>query len=162
MNGAAISGILSAAENGPPRGKPRRSGHEAMMMMRISVAFVAVLGLAACGGGSRYASSNAVVYGGGYTASSSTPQTVVKFANGPIQKACEADGRKSASRARCGCVQAVADESLSSSDQRRGAKMFRDPHQLQEIRQSDNSENERFWLAWKAFGQTAAAFCNGT
>ena len=37
------------------------------MMMRIGVALVAVLGLAACGGGSRYSSSKATGYGGGYS-----------------------------------------------------------------------------------------------
>ncbi|APE44544.1 hypothetical protein BOO69_14835 [Sulfitobacter alexandrii] len=126
-------------------------------MIRIGVAIVAVLGLAACGGGSRYSSSNAAAYGGGYAA-----VPVVPFASGPIQKACEADGRKEASRTRCGCVQAVADQSLSARDQRRGAKMFRDPHQLQEIRQSDNANNERFWKAWKEFGQNAAAVCAQT
>jgi hypothetical protein len=128
------------------------------MMMRIGVALVAVLGLAACGGGSRYSSSKATGYGGGY----SPAPVVVPFASGPIQKACLADGRKEASRTRCGCVQAVADQSLSAADQRRGAKMFRDPHQLQEIRQSDNANNERFWKAWKEFGQNAAAICAQT
>lgn len=127
------------------------------MMTRIGVALVAVVGLAACGG-SRYSSSNATSYGGGYV----TAPAVVPFASGPIQKACQADGRRGASRIRCGCVQAVADQSLSSSDQRRGAKMFRDPHQLQEIRQSDNANNERFWIVWKEFGQNAAAICAQT
>ena len=43
----------------------------------------------------------------------------------PIEKACRASGRSQSSRARCGCVQAVADMSLSTSDQRRGAKFFK-------------------------------------
>lgn len=129
------------------------------MMVRIGMALVAVLGLAACGGGSAYSSNNATGYGGRYTP---VAVAVVPFASGPIQKACQADGRKAASRTRCGCVQAVADQSLSPTDQRRGAKLFRDPHQLQEIRQSDNAANERFWKVWKEFGQNAAAVCEGT
>tara|TARA_R110002072_G_scaffold79911_5_gene183924 strand:+ start:1477 stop:1851 length:375 start_codon:yes stop_codon:yes gene_type:complete len=124
-------------------------------MIRILVASVALAGLAACGGGTRYSSGNA---GGGYGYS---PRPVM-FAKGPIQKACLADNRQAASAARCGCVQAVADQSLDAGDQRRGAKLFKDPHKFQEIRQSDNASNERFWLAWKAFGQNAAAACSSS
>jgi hypothetical protein len=118
-------------------------------MIRISLALVAVLALASCGGGTQYANSRA---------------PVVQFATGPIQKACQAQGRKAASRARCGCVQAVADQQLSSADQRRGARYFKNPHALQEVRQnqSSNASNKRFWAAWKAYGQTAAAMCSGT
>ncbi len=121
-------------------------------MIRFLVALVALGGLAACGGGSRYSSTNAGSY---------RPAPVL-FASGPIQKACVADGRKAASHARCGCIQAVADQSLSGSEQRRGAKLFKDPHEVQVIRQSDNATNEKFWLAWKAFGQNAAAACDNT
>jgi len=64
-------------------------------------------------------------------------------------------GRKAASSARCGCIQAVANRSLSSGHQRRGAGYFNEPARLQEVRQSDRSSDERFWLAWKAFGQDA-------
>lgn len=122
-------------------------------MIRIFVASVALVSLAACGGGSRYSSGNA---GRGYT-----PQPVL-FATGPIHRACVSANRKEATPSRCGCVQAVADQSLSASDQRRGAKMFKDPHKAQETRQSDNPSDERFWLAWKAFGQNAAAACSST
>lgn len=116
-------------------------------MVRMCLVLVALAGLSACGG-TRYADRGAA--------------PAVLFASGPIQKACLADGRKAASRARCGCVQAVADRELSSSDQRRGARYFKDPHRLQEIRQSDNAGNERFWKAWKAYGQQAERLCRGT
>ena len=119
-------------------------------MIRASLISVALVALTACSGGSRYSSTNA------YNSATARP---VLFASGPIQKACQADQRKAASRSRCGCVQAVADQSLSVADQKRGARYFKDPHTLQEVRQSDNAGNERFWLAWKAFGQSAAAQC---
>ena len=118
-------------------------------MLRIMIALVAVLGLTACGG-SRYSSTNARGY---------KPAPVL-FATGPIQKACQQANRKSASRARCGCIQAVANRELSNTDQRRGAAMFSDPHKLQEVRQSDNASNERFWKVWKAYGNKASGLCS--
>ena len=123
---------------------------KAVVMIRLGVVLVALFGLSACGGGSRYASGNA--------------GTPVLYATGPIQKACQSGGRRAASRVRCGCIQAVADRELSGSDQRRGARYFRDPHQLQQVRQNqdNNASNRRFWAAWKAFGQTAARLCSGT
>ena len=117
-------------------------------MVRINLAFVAAFALAACGGGTRYASGP------------SAP--AVLFASGPIQQACQKAGRKAASRARCGCVQAVADQELSARDQKRGARYFSNPAALQDVRQSDASGNERFWKAWKAYGARAAELCRGT
>ncbi|NNE52962.1 MAG: hypothetical protein HKN30_11240 [Sulfitobacter sp.] len=117
-------------------------------MIRLGVVLVALLGLAACGGGSRYADRGGA--------------PVVLYATGPIQKACLAEGRRAASRARCGCIQAVADRELSGTDQRRGARYFKNPHALQQVRQSDGATNERFWKAWKAYGQKAAQLCSGT
>lgn len=137
-------------------------------MIRITIALIAAAGLSACGG-SRYASSNARVAPAPapvqtFDAITGEIKTLpapvaLPFATGPIYRACQAEGRKSASRARCGCIQAVADRSLSGTDQARGAKYFANPGRLQEVRQSDNAGNERFWLAWKAFGQDAAAQC---
>ncbi len=130
-------------------------------MIRTTLVMVSVLALAACGGGSRYSSANATSGGYTYSPAPSVDGEIVPlpFATGPIFSACQAGGRKAASRARCGCVQAVADQQLSSSDQRRGASYFKDPHRLQEVRQSDNASNERFWKARKAYGQQAAEIC---
>jgi hypothetical protein len=114
-------------------------------MIRLAIVLAAALGLAACGGGR-----------------SAPKAPAVAFATGPIQQACQAQGRKAASRARCGCIQAVADWTLSAQDQRRGAGFFRDPHAAQEVRQSDSASNERFWLAWKAYGEQAEEFCAAT
>ena len=120
-------------------------------MTRVAIALCAVLAMSACGG-SRYANGNA----GGFR-----PAPIL-FASGPIQRACQKSGRKEASLERCGCIQAIADQSMSGSEQRRGARLFEDPHEAQVIRQSDNSRNEKFWLVWKAFGQNAAAACDNT
>ena len=113
--------------------------------MRFALLTAAILALVACGGGNRF-------QGGGQVA----------FASGPIQQACQAAGRKSASRARCGCIQAVADWTLSPQDQRRGAGYFSNPQALQDARQSDGTANARFWEAWKAYGREAAEFCAET
>ncbi|KIN71167.1 hypothetical protein [Sulfitobacter guttiformis] len=111
-------------------------------------ALVALSTLAACGGG-----ASSYTTRGAYT-------PVQLYATGPLQKACVAQGRKAASAARCGCVQAVADRQLSSSEQRRGVKAFKDPHKVQEWRQSDRSSDNAFWASWKAFGQSAEQLCS--
>lgn len=82
-----------------------------------------------------------------------------KFAKGPIYSACRSAGRKEATQSRCGCVQWVADRELTAAQQKRGAGYFNNQHGLQEARQSDNAANERFWKAWKAFGQQASQQC---
>ncbi len=84
---------------------------------------------------------------------------VARSASGPISAACLVAGRKGATRARCGCVQGVANITLSGGDQRLGASFFNDPHRAQEIRQSDNGAHEAFWERWKAFGDQAARQC---
>lgn len=118
-----------------------------------TVALIGLLSLGACGGSS-YSSSNAV------TSAATGVNGSLLFAQGPISRACMSAGRKQASRVRCGCVQAVADQSLTAADQRRGARFFGDPHKAQETRQSDNPANEAFWLRWKAFGQSAGRICS--
>jgi hypothetical protein len=88
------------------------------------------------------------------------PQSSVLFATGPIYSACQRGGRDQASRARCGCVQAVANQSLASGDQQRGAEFFTNPHQAQEVRQSDRPVDERFWRRWKDYSSRAAQLCS--
>ncbi|TKD21652.1 hypothetical protein FBT96_08595 [Rhodobacter capsulatus] len=77
---------------------------------------------------------------------------------GPIDTACQRAGR-TADPALCGCIQQVADQTLSRSDQRRAAKFFEDPDQAQETRVSDRAADEDFWLRYKDFAQTAEAYC---
>ncbi len=80
-------------------------------------------------------------------------------AAGPISSACLASGRAQATPQLCGCIQSVADQTLSRADQRAAAKFFRDPHQAQEVRQSSRPRDEAFWLRYRDFGATAEAYC---
>lgn len=116
-------------------------------MKTTVLALVAATALSACGGGAgNYATRGAYA-------------PVQLFATGPIQRACVAQGRRDASSSRCGCVQAVADRELSNAQQRRGVKAFKDPHKMQQWRQSDRDSDNDFWDVWKAFGQTAERIC---
>lgn len=118
------------------------------MMKTTVLALVALSTLAACGGGA----SN-------YTTRGAYAPTQM-FATGPLQRACMSQGRKAANTQRCGCIQAVADQQLSGAEQRRGVKVFKDPHKLQVWRQSDRSGDNAFWDVWKAFGQSAERTCS--
>jgi len=80
---------------------------------------------------------------------------------GPIESACLRSDRDAASRQLCGCIQNVADATLTGSDQRLAASFFKDPHRAQEIRQSDSRSHAAFWERYKAFGETAEAYCAG-
>ncbi len=119
-------------------------------MVRLFTMICALGALAACGGSRGYNPSGS--YGG----------AAVLFASGPISSACLKSGRKEASYARCGCIQAVANQQLSPADQRRGVEVFKDPHSLQEARQSDRSRENAFWSVWKEYGQVAATLCSAT
>ena len=78
---------------------------------------------------------------------------------GAIDSACMKAGR-TGDRALCGCIQKVADMTLSGSDQRRAAAFFKEPDEAQKVRQSDRSSDESFWLRYKDFAQAAEALCN--
>jgi hypothetical protein len=77
---------------------------------------------------------------------------------GTIERACLASDRPK-SRALCGCIQQAADVTLNGREQRMAARLFREPHRAQEIRQSDRRGHERFWIRYKRFGATAEAYC---
>ncbi len=78
---------------------------------------------------------------------------------GPIENACLKSDREGVNRSVCNCIQQAADLTLSSSEQRKAAKFFNDPHQTQELRQSSKSNDEKLWLRYKEFGNAAQAFC---
>jgi hypothetical protein len=78
---------------------------------------------------------------------------------GPIEKACLNSERRGVDRATCTCIQQAADMTLRKSDQRRAAKFFSDPDEAQQVRMSTRGADNAFWERYKAFGETAQAFC---
>lgn len=78
---------------------------------------------------------------------------------GVIGQACLNSDRPAATPALCSCVQQVANQTLTSAEQRRAAQFFRNPERAQEVRQSDRPGDERFWLRYRAFADRAAAIC---
>ncbi len=85
--------------------------------------------------------------------------TVTPAGAGPIETACMASGRQAASRGLCGCIQAVADATLSARDQRRAAEFFRDPQRAQVVRMSKATEDNAFWARYREFGAQAERRC---
>ncbi|MEM6758671.1 MAG: hypothetical protein AAF601_04265 [Pseudomonadota bacterium] len=116
-------------------------------MKPIVLVLVAATVLSACGQ-ARVAATN-------------TFRPQAQFATGPIYAACRKAAREAATRARCGCVQAVANRELNASDQNRGARFFSDPQDAQDVRQSDRNVDERFWLRWRAYSDVADQMCTG-
>lgn len=78
---------------------------------------------------------------------------------GYIGDACIRANRPSASRDLCTCIDKVAKKTLSRSERRRGAKLFKNPHEAQRVRQSSRKSDEAFWDNWKAFGESASKTC---
>ena len=78
---------------------------------------------------------------------------------GTIQRAC-LEAPRAGSPQLCSCIQAAADRTLSNRDQRLAAKFFDDPDMAQQIRQSDQRSHEVFWKRYRAFGETAEAYCS--
>ena len=79
---------------------------------------------------------------------------------GAIDSACmKYAGRANA--ATCGCIQQVADSTLSRSDQRRAAGFFKDPDKAHKVWLSKSDRDDEFWERYKNFGATAEAYCGG-
>lgn len=102
--------------------------------MRYLLIIGALASMAACGGGSRVVS-------------------------GDISQACLEADRRAASPALCSCVQQVADQSLSRSEQLRAVTFFLEPQLAQDTRQSDRASDERFWERYRAFTDLASEIC---
>lgn len=79
---------------------------------------------------------------------------------GPIDSACLRAGR-TADRGLCGCIQQVADMTLSRADQRRAADFFKNPQKAQDVRASSRASDNDFWDRYKNFATTAEAYCGG-
>lgn len=76
-----------------------------------------------------------------------------------IEKACLSSNRDSANRALCGCIQDVADLTLSNGEQRRAAEFFKNPDKAQDTRQSNRRNDEAFWQRYAQFGTAAQQLC---
>ncbi|SMO31938.1 hypothetical protein [Paracoccus laeviglucosivorans] len=78
---------------------------------------------------------------------------------GPIDSACIRSERSASSRQLCGCIQQVADMTLSRGDQRRAAAFFKDADSAQEVRMSKSNADNAFWARYKNFADSAEAYC---
>src|SRR5690554_5741613 len=87
------------------------------------------------------------------------PVVPVAVQAGPIESACSRSDR-TASRSLCRCIQSVADQILTRSDQRQAAKFFRDPQQAQDVRMSKSARDNAFWGRYRSFGNAAEARCS--
>lgn len=117
--------------------------------MKQVILIAMVLAVAGCGRADRFTG----------TAPSNTVSRSAPMAFGPISKACMASDRKARSRALCGCIQAAANQTLNASQQRRAVAFYNDPHSAQDVRQSDRTNDERFWEAYRAYGDRAERLC---
>ncbi|WP_170554568.1 hypothetical protein [Ruegeria profundi] len=77
-----------------------------------------------------------------------------------IKRACLASDRQAATRARCSCIQRVADQALTRSDQKTVSKWFTDPHQAQQLKMSQTARDDALWDRYQNFGQMAQAICS--
>jgi hypothetical protein len=115
--------------------------------MKKIVLLSVILGLAGCGGGS-----------GRDTVQVRAVQPV---ASGPLSTACLQSDRAARSAALCGCIQAVANRTLSRADQRRAVGFYTDPHEAQVIRQSDRDRDRSFWRSYTEYAIEAERSCTG-
>jgi hypothetical protein len=79
---------------------------------------------------------------------------------GVVERACLASDKGAGNRALCGCIQHVANLTLTRSDQRMAAKFFSDPDKAEQMRMSSSDSSNAFWEKYKNFGATAAAYCS--
>lgn len=81
------------------------------------------------------------------------------FARGPLERACMSSNRRARSSELCGCIQAVANDTLTGAQQRRAVGFYSDPHEAQVVRQSSNANDRSFWTDYRAFGTRAERVC---
>jgi len=78
---------------------------------------------------------------------------------GPIDNACLRSDRSARSASLCGCIQQVANMTLSRADQRRAAGFFRNAQAAQDVRMSKRAADNQFWDRYKTFAATAERYC---
>lgn len=79
---------------------------------------------------------------------------------GPIETACNRSERTQSNRALCRCIDSVADNTLTRSEQRRAARFFTNPDEAQSVRMSRTQGDNEFWARYRAFGAAAERSCN--
>jgi hypothetical protein len=82
-------------------------------------------------------------------------------ASAALESACLRSDRPQATRSLCRCIGAVANQTLTRSEQRRAASFFRDPQLAQDTRMSRNERDNQFWARYRAFGEAAEQRCSG-
>lgn len=114
--------------------------------MKLLVAFMVVALAAGCGG-NRFDRGDS--------------GQVTRFSSGPISRACLSSDRRARNSRLCGCIQTVADRSLSGSDQRKAARFFRDPQRAQDVKMSKTASDDAFWDRYRAFASQSEGLCRG-
>ncbi|MFP7570201.1 hypothetical protein [Marivita sp. S2033] len=114
--------------------------------MRVVAAILTVTIVAGCGGGRVDRIDSAAV---------------TRLASGPISRACNASDRKARNPRLCGCIQSVANQSLSGGDQRKAAKFFKDPQRAHDVWMSKTTSDDAFWERYKVFSSRSEQYCRG-
>jgi hypothetical protein len=78
---------------------------------------------------------------------------------GPVERACVASVRAKGNSSLCGCVQKVADVTLSGADQVMVAQFFLNPDKAEEVRMKSTVSANAFWDRYTVFGEQAQMAC---
>ena len=70
-----------------------------------------------------------------------------------------ASPRSGATAAKCNCIQAVANRTLSVSDQSLAETFFTDPEKANDVKISDTPSADAFWERYRRFTDTAERSC---
>ncbi|WP_299784751.1 hypothetical protein [uncultured Marivita sp.] len=114
--------------------------------MRFLAALLMTALVAGCGG-NRIDRSDGVV--------------VTRLSTGPISRACLSSDRQARNSQLCGCIQTVANQSLSGADQRKASRFFKDPQRAHDVWMSQTPSDDAFWERYKVFAARSEQFCRG-
>ncbi|WP_292284784.1 hypothetical protein [Marivita sp.] len=114
--------------------------------MKLLAAVLVTALVAGCGGGNRFDRSDS---------------GVMRFSSGPISRACLSSDRKARNSRLCGCIQTVANRSLSGRDQRKASRFFKDPQRAHDVWMSKTPADDAFWEQYKAFAARSEQSCRG-
>jgi hypothetical protein len=114
--------------------------------MKVFAAMLVALIVAGCGGGRTDRSDGAVV---------------TRFSSGPISKACMASDRRERNSRLCGCIQTVANQTMSGGDQRKASRFFSDPQRAMDVKMSKSASDDAFWERYLIFSARSEQSCRG-